>query len=90
MFRLSPSKSDLDKVKAAYDQGQNVNIWACDPHVIAGVMKSWFRELPDYVIPSRIGAKFAAACLYYFVIFVLISFLLFIHSFILVLFICLF
>jgi len=61
LFRLSASKTDLMKIKGAYDQGQNVCIWEYEPNAIAGTMKLWLRELPDSVIPAKIGVKFAAA-----------------------------
>jgi len=61
LFRLSASRNDLAKAKTAYDLGQNVNIWSYDANVIAGLMKQWFRELPDSVIPAKIAVKFAAA-----------------------------
>jgi len=61
LFRVAASKSQLEEVKEMYDKGQNVVISAYDPHIIAGVMKLWLRELPDSVIPAKIAVKFAAA-----------------------------
>jgi len=61
LLRENAARRDLDEVKNAYDQGQIVNIWRYSPNVIAGTMKLWIRELPDSVIPGKIGASFAAA-----------------------------
>ena len=63
LFRLSPNLKEMNGLKAAYDKGLNVAIKQSDPHVIAGLMKLWLRELPDSIIPSKqIAVQFAHQC----------------------------
>jgi len=48
IFRLSGRAQRLEEIKAAYDRGEAVDFSAeQDVHVIAGLLKLYFRELPD-------------------------------------------
>jgi len=48
IFRLSGRAQRLDEIKRAYNRGEAVDFSAePDVHVIAGLLKSYFRELPD-------------------------------------------
>jgi len=76
LFRLSPSKQDLDKMKAQIDKGlvsissmllhiSNTdgvaNFTGCDAHCVAGVIKSFFRELAEPLMTFDLYDRFVDA-----------------------------
>eukprot|EP01114_Cavostelium_apophysatum_P018776 TRINITY_DN5888_c0_g1_i1.p1 TRINITY_DN5888_c0_g1~~TRINITY_DN5888_c0_g1_i1.p1 ORF type:complete len:628 (+),score=190.06 TRINITY_DN5888_c0_g1_i1:273-1886(+) len=60
ILRQSGSKALIDKWKQDYDDGQQVQFEKTDPHAVAGLLKSFFRELPEPIIPSETNEKMAA------------------------------
>ena len=59
LFRISPSSVMVDSIKLAFENGDSVNI--SDPHATAAVLKSYFRELTEPLIPYAAFAAFIAA-----------------------------
>ena len=59
LFRISPSSVVVDAIKVAFENGDSVNI--SDPHATAAVLKSYFRELQEPLIPYDAFARFVAA-----------------------------
>lgn len=52
LFRISGSAALVEYYKDKFDQGMDVDLSACeDPHVVASLLKMWFRELPEPVVP---------------------------------------
>eukprot|EP00002_Diphylleia_rotans_P010469 TRINITY_DN2094_c0_g2_i1.p1 TRINITY_DN2094_c0_g2~~TRINITY_DN2094_c0_g2_i1.p1 ORF type:complete len:457 (-),score=105.08 TRINITY_DN2094_c0_g2_i1:322-1692(-) len=61
IFRLSGMASKLEKLKSYYDRGIPVH-WAdvADPHVAAGLLKMFLRELPETLIPCKFYTRFTS------------------------------
>jgi len=59
LFRISPSSVMVDTIKTSFENGDSVNI--SDPHATAAVLKSYFRELSEPLIPYSAFAAFIAA-----------------------------
>jgi hypothetical protein len=57
IYRLSGSLAQVRDYKAAWDRGEDVDyMGTCkDPHVVAGLLKQYLRELPDKVAPELTG-----------------------------------
>ena len=51
IFRISGSKIQIGQIKDQVNRGINVDISFLDDHVVSGLLKQWFRLLPDPVIP---------------------------------------
>jgi RhoGAP domain len=49
LFRISGSKVEIDTLKARFDSGEDVALEAVtmNPHTVAGLLKQFFRELPE-------------------------------------------
>jgi len=48
IFRLSGRVHRIDEIKKAYNRGEDLDFSnEMDPHVVAGLLKSYIRELPD-------------------------------------------
>ncbi|XP_031723533.1 rho GTPase-activating protein 44 isoform X5 [Anarrhichthys ocellatus] len=55
LFRVAPSASKLKKLKASLDCGVlDVQEYSCDPHAIAGALKSYLRELPEPLMTTEL------------------------------------
>ncbi|XP_062263339.1 rho GTPase-activating protein 44 isoform X4 [Platichthys flesus] len=55
LFRVAPSNSKLKKLKASLDCGVlDVQEYSCDPHAIAGALKSYLRELPEPLMTTEL------------------------------------
>jgi len=55
IFRLSGSNVTIQKLKAGFDQGQDVDLSEIyDPHAISGLLKLYFRELPMSLVPGGV------------------------------------
>mmetsp|Transcript_28559 Transcript_28559/g.69630 ORF Transcript_28559/g.69630 Transcript_28559/m.69630 type:complete len:645 (-) Transcript_28559:269-2203(-) len=53
IFRLSAKKEDLDCLRKQFDQG-NYEVKESSPHVAAGLLKQWLRELAEPLIPTEL------------------------------------
>mmetsp|Transcript_13942 Transcript_13942/g.21074 ORF Transcript_13942/g.21074 Transcript_13942/m.21074 type:complete len:656 (-) Transcript_13942:126-2093(-) len=51
IFRLSATKDDLIRLRAQFDRG-NYEVKETSPHVPAGLLKQWLRELAEPLIPT--------------------------------------
>jgi len=58
IFRISGSYGQIQKVKSALISGQQLDLLVEDPHVVAGVLKSFLRELPNPAIPNEYRSLF--------------------------------
>eukprot|EP00012_Vannella_robusta_P009987 CAMPEP_0206196538 /NCGR_PEP_ID=MMETSP0166-20121206/8511_1 /ASSEMBLY_ACC=CAM_ASM_000260 /TAXON_ID=95228 /ORGANISM="Vannella robusta, Strain DIVA3 518/3/11/1/6" /LENGTH=675 /DNA_ID=CAMNT_0053614039 /DNA_START=16 /DNA_END=2043 /DNA_ORIENTATION=+ len=48
IFRISGNQSEVLAMKKAFDEGQDVNVRECSsPHVAAGLLKLYLRDLPE-------------------------------------------
>ena len=48
IFRISGNQSEVLALKKAFDEGQDVNVRECSsPHVAAGLLKLYLRDLPE-------------------------------------------
>jgi len=48
IFRMSPSAAKLGELAKAFDMGISVNLKRVqDAHLIAGLLKKYFRDLPE-------------------------------------------
>jgi hypothetical protein len=54
IFRISASKKELDRVQLLIDEGTVVdfNHVSSDPHLAAGLLKKFFRDLPGKIFVS--------------------------------------
>ena len=50
IFRISGKQDDIIKIKHLYDKGEEVDLHQYDIHTVAGVLRSFFRELPESLI----------------------------------------
>jgi len=53
IFRISAAKKDIDRLKEQINQG-NYQVKEKSPHVAAGLLKLWIRNLPEPLIPSHL------------------------------------
>ncbi|KAI5809512.1 Rho GTPase activation protein, partial [Peziza echinospora] len=60
IFRIPPSIQLLDIAKEAYDRGQFIRPSDYGPHVAAGLIKLYYRSLPEPLIPTRFYAELEA------------------------------
>lgn len=52
LFRLSATVKHINLLKKSFDKGEDVDLSIVeDPHVIAGVLKLFLRDLPEPLIP---------------------------------------
>eukprot|EP00002_Diphylleia_rotans_P023789 TRINITY_DN4682_c0_g1_i2.p1 TRINITY_DN4682_c0_g1~~TRINITY_DN4682_c0_g1_i2.p1 ORF type:complete len:569 (-),score=128.72 TRINITY_DN4682_c0_g1_i2:261-1967(-) len=62
IFRLSGSASEIESYKESFDRGLSFEFPEnADPHAVAGLLKMYFRELPEPVIPFNLYNGFIEA-----------------------------
>ncbi|GAM27110.1 hypothetical protein SAMD00019534_102850 [Acytostelium subglobosum LB1] len=63
IFRTCASATLLKKIKARFEAGEDLDLVAenIDPDTVAGVLKSYFRELPVPIFPETIHERFFQA-----------------------------
>lgn len=59
LFRISGASESADVLRRAFEQGSAIEL--SDPHVTADVLKSYFRQLSDPLIPSNLFQSFLNA-----------------------------
>lgn len=47
LFRVSAGVKELDSLKTRFNKGEMVPLDGCDPHLVAGLLKAYFIELPE-------------------------------------------
>eukprot|EP01105_Mastigella_eilhardi_P017239 TRINITY_DN3964_c0_g1_i1.p1 TRINITY_DN3964_c0_g1~~TRINITY_DN3964_c0_g1_i1.p1 ORF type:complete len:750 (-),score=147.79 TRINITY_DN3964_c0_g1_i1:387-2303(-) len=58
VLRVPGSRTEIDKLRRAFDSGSSrLNLSAHDPHAIAGLLKVFFRELPEPLIPVDVNQE---------------------------------
>eukprot|EP01113_Clastostelium_recurvatum_P021124 TRINITY_DN24_c0_g1_i4.p1 TRINITY_DN24_c0_g1~~TRINITY_DN24_c0_g1_i4.p1 ORF type:complete len:649 (+),score=172.01 TRINITY_DN24_c0_g1_i4:2081-4027(+) len=55
LFRISGSASELVILRETIESGKFIDLTKCDPHAVAGLVKSFFRELKDPLIPTELN-----------------------------------
>ncbi|KAF7725144.1 hypothetical protein EC973_000396 [Apophysomyces ossiformis] len=58
LFRLSGSAVEINKLQNQFECGIPVDLASYDIHAVAGVVKKYFRSLPDAVIPDSYHYSF--------------------------------
>ena len=58
LFRISATKTKLDAIQSAFDDGQLVGFGNCEPHEITGTLKLWLHMLPEPLIPFKEFSRF--------------------------------
>ncbi|KAL7268324.1 hypothetical protein RUND412_009056 [Rhizina undulata] len=53
LFRVPPSQVLLDIVKEAYDRDQFLKLEDYGPHITAGLVKLYYRSLPEPIVPVQ-------------------------------------
>mmetsp|Transcript_52397 Transcript_52397/g.131695 ORF Transcript_52397/g.131695 Transcript_52397/m.131695 type:complete len:797 (+) Transcript_52397:19-2409(+) len=56
LFRISPSNNSLDSLKESLDSGSDTEFDGQDPHLVAGLLKQYLRELPEPLVPFTLFA----------------------------------
>jgi len=54
IFRISASKDELVKLRKQIDGGENMDVKVDSPHIPAGMLKEWLRELSEPLIPTEV------------------------------------
>lgn len=62
LFRISCSMQLLEIVREAYDRGQYLRSFDYGPHVAAGLIKLYYRSLPEPLIPERFYKDLPERC----------------------------
>jgi len=57
ILRIPGSSEEINFYKNELDTGKDINFFEVDVHVVAGVLKSFFRELPAPFIPQLFDAQ---------------------------------
>jgi len=53
ILRIPGGKQRIESYIKEFDEGKDVVFDKVDPHVVAGILKQYFRELPEPIIPPR-------------------------------------
>eukprot|EP01105_Mastigella_eilhardi_P018333 TRINITY_DN4230_c0_g1_i1.p1 TRINITY_DN4230_c0_g1~~TRINITY_DN4230_c0_g1_i1.p1 ORF type:complete len:593 (+),score=132.49 TRINITY_DN4230_c0_g1_i1:62-1780(+) len=63
IFRQSGNAAVVNDTRAKFNKGEEVDLMAtqADPHAVAGVLKLWFRELPEALLTFAYYDMFIAA-----------------------------
>lgn len=64
IFRISPSASIIELAKGKYDSGEDIAIESYDHNVAAGLLKLYFRELPEPLLTYNLYDKFVSLGIY--------------------------
>jgi len=63
IFRLSGSVNTIEALRDMFDIGEEVDLQTCeDPHTVAGLLKSFMRELPEPLLTWELYDSFTNAC----------------------------
>ncbi|KAF8418578.1 Rho GTPase activation protein, partial [Tirmania nivea] len=62
LFRISCSMQLLEIVREAYDRGQYMRSFDYGPHVAAGLIKLYYRSLPEPLMPKRYYPELPEIC----------------------------
>jgi hypothetical protein len=65
IFRISGRSSHISKLKQEFDTGTDMDMREChpgdlDPHAVAGLFKSYLRELPSPILTPELTPMFDA------------------------------
>ncbi|XP_020894810.1 ralA-binding protein 1-A isoform X3 [Exaiptasia diaphana] len=58
IYRVSGAKSKVDGLKELYNEGKSVDLKEYEPEVVAAVVKSYLRDLPENVLTTSLVPKF--------------------------------
>jgi len=61
IFRVSAGVKDLQSLKNSFDAGEKVTLKKHDPHLVAGLLKAYFIELPEPLFTFILYENFIAA-----------------------------
>eukprot|EP00002_Diphylleia_rotans_P035442 TRINITY_DN772_c0_g1_i2.p1 TRINITY_DN772_c0_g1~~TRINITY_DN772_c0_g1_i2.p1 ORF type:complete len:629 (+),score=137.90 TRINITY_DN772_c0_g1_i2:49-1935(+) len=65
IFRLSGARSQIERIKNDVDRGRSLDVDEIgDPHVVAGLLKMFLRELPEPLITFELYQTFISARAY--------------------------
>ena len=58
IFRLSGSSTHIKELREAFDRGEEVDLTLVkDEHVVTGLLKLYFRELPEPLFTRNLGGE---------------------------------
>ena len=52
LFRISGSNQDVERLRHALEQGGEIDFAQIDPHSLTALLKLFFRDLPEPLIPA--------------------------------------
>ncbi len=55
LLRISGSVSEIQQMRADIEQGKPIDFSTHDPHAVAGIVKCFFRELPEKIVPTDLN-----------------------------------
>ncbi|KAL6073521.1 Rho GTPase-activating protein 1 [Balamuthia mandrillaris] len=58
LFRISGSNADINDLKKRFDRGEDVDLIGWDPHVVAGLLKLFLREMPEPLFTHELYDEF--------------------------------
>jgi len=58
LFQVSAGVKELDNLKSQFNAGQTVNLDSYDPHLVAGLLKAYFIELPEPLLTFNLYDPF--------------------------------
>jgi hypothetical protein len=61
IFRISHIAAEVLTYREYFDTGTEIDLQGTNPHLVAALIKSWLRELPDPLIPSDMYSPFLKA-----------------------------
>ena len=53
IFRISGNQANITKIRNDYDMNVPVDLTKYDVHTVAGVLRSFFRDLPDSLVKKE-------------------------------------
>uniref|UniRef100_F6ZCY4 Rho-GAP domain-containing protein n=1 Tax=Ciona intestinalis TaxID=7719 RepID=F6ZCY4_CIOIN len=61
IYRISGIKTKIDELTKIYNREETPDLSKYEPHTVAGVLKSYLRELPDHILTQQCSVKFEEA-----------------------------
>lgn len=56
LFRVSGSNQDVERLRHVFEQGADIDLTDVDPHGLTALLKLFFRELPEPLVPASLSS----------------------------------